>query len=377
MNKNTPRTMRSPAAGGAASAAAPAKRRGIGSMLLQKIQYHAVTLIISGVMLVGLALLAYPSFSDYWNSFHQSRAIMSYAETVAKMDTAEYERVIENARAYNERLAETGIAWDLRVLEERREEYQSELNMDGTGIMGYINIPKIDVQLPIYHGTEESVLQVAIGHLAETSLPVGGENTHCVVSGHRGLPSAKLFSDLDKLKEGDTFTMSILNETLTYEVDQIRIVEPTDLSELTIKEGQDLVTLVTCTPYGINTHRLLVRAHRIANASGEARVVADAIQIRPVYIAPFVAVPMLVLLLILMLLMTGKKRKVKLTTADRYFAEQHLERPEMEVTTATGRAILDDPAGALKAGAKYLERRMRRFGKNSSDSADADTGKEN
>jgi len=293
------------------------------------------------------------------------------------MDTAEYERVIENARAYNERLAETGIAWDLRLLEEMREEYQSELNMDGTGIMGYINIPKIDVQLPIYHGTEESVLQVAIGHLAETSLPVGGENTHCVVSGHRGLPSAKLFSDLDKLKEGDTFTMSILNETLTYEVDQIRIVEPTDLSELTIREGQDLVTLVTCTPYGINTHRLLVRAHRIANASGEARVVADAIQIRPVYIAPFVAVPMLVLLLILMLLMTGKKRKVKLTGADRYFAERHLERPEMEVTTATGRAILDDPAGALKAGAKYLERRMRRFGKNSSDSADADTGKEN
>ena len=360
MNKNTPGTMRSPSAGGAASAAAPAKRRGFGSMLLKKIQYHAVTLIITAVMMVGLALLAYPSFSDYWNSFHQSRAIMSYAETVAQMDTTKYEELLAAAEAYNAQLAERGISWDVASVEENSETYMSLLNLDGSGIMGYINIPKIDVQLPIYHGTGEAVLQTAIGHLEETSLPVGGEGSHCVVSGHRGLPSARLFSDLDKMKEGDTFTMSILNETLTYQVDQIRIVEPTDLSELTIREGQDLVTLVTCTPYGINTHRLLVRAHRIANASGEARVVADAIQIRPIYIAPFVAAPILVLLLILMLLMTGKKKKVKVTAADRYYRERHLERPEMEVTTEVGRTILEDPAQAIRAGAKFLERRMRR-----------------
>ena len=174
--------------------------------------------------------------------------------------------------------------------------------------MGYIDIPKINITLPIYHGTDESVLQIAIGHLEGTSLPVGGKTSHCVVSGHRGLPSAKLFTDLDKLVEGDTWTMTILDYTVTYEVDQIRVVEPTDLSDLQMEKGKDYCTLVTCTPYGINTHRLLVRGHRIENVQGDARVTADALQIEPIYITPFIAVPILLILFILMLTSTRERR---------------------------------------------------------------------
>lgn len=174
-----------------------------------------------------------------------------------------------------------------------------------------ITIPKIHVELPIYHGIDDAVLQIAIGHLSETSLPVGGPSAHCVVSGHRGLPSAKLFTDIDKLVEGDTWTVNVLNKTLTYEVDRIRVVEPTDLSNLQIEQGKDYFTLVTCTPYGINTHRLLVRGHRVDNAQGEANVIADALQIEPVYIAPFLAIPFIVVLLIIMMVSTEymKRRK--------------------------------------------------------------------
>ena len=245
------------------------------------------TIALVGVMMVGIGLLAYPSFSDYWNSFHQSRAVMTYAEHVADMNSDEYGQILDRARDYNARLTENGINW--HMTDEEKAAYNDELNFDGSSVMGYINIQKIDVILPIYHGTEESVLQTSIGHLQESSLPVGGEGSHCMLSGHRGLPSARLFTDLDKLKAGDTFTMTILNETLTYEVDHIWIVEPTDLTHLELEPGKDLCTLITCTPYGINTHRLLVRGHRIENISGNAMVVADAIQIRPVFIAPFLA----------------------------------------------------------------------------------------
>lgn len=175
--------------------------------------------------------------------------------------------------------------------------------------MGYIDIPKIDVMLQIYHGIDESILQVAVGHIPGTSLPVGGEGSHCVVYGHRGLPSARLFTDIDKLVGGDSFTITVLNKTLTYEVDQIRTVLPTDLSDLQIEKGKDYVTLVTCTPYGINTHRLLVRGHRIENADGDASVIADALQIEPIYIAPFIAVPILILLIIGMFIMTGMRTR--------------------------------------------------------------------
>ena len=257
------------------------------------------------VLLAGVILLAYPSFSDYWNSFHQSRAIMSYMENVGKMDTAEYEKIIQSAREYNQRRSSAEFRWFLP--EEEIEAYERELNFNANGAMGYITIEKIHVQLPIYHGTSESVLQTSIGHLDWTSLPVGGEGTHCALSGHRGLPSAKLFSDLDKLTEGDVFSLSILNETLTYQVDQIRVVEPTDLADLQIVDGKDYCTLVTCTPYGINTHRLLVRGHRVANPQGDAKVVSDAMQIETVYVIPFVGVPILLLLLIMMLISTGRR----------------------------------------------------------------------
>ena len=280
------------------SLAKPAKKKGFFAR-------HLTTILLVAVFMIGIGLIGYPSFSDYWNSYHQSRELMNYTETVANMDQEKFDALIQEAEEYNAKLARTGINWTMS--EEQQKQYDSLLNFDGTGNMGYINIPKINVELPIYHGTSDSVLQTSIGHLEGTSLPVGGESTHTVLSGHRGLPSAKLFTDLDKLTEGDTFTLNILNQTLTYEVDQIRIVEPTDLSDLQIAEGQDLCTLVTCTPYGINTHRLLVRGHRIANQNGEAQVIADALQIRPIYIMPFVAVPILLILIIAVLIFPKRR----------------------------------------------------------------------
>ena len=273
------------------------------------------TILLVFVFLTGVALILYPTFADWWNSFHQSRAVASYMDSVSALDTERYEEILAEADAYNQKLAETGVIWTLD--EEQEKEYNDQLNINDSGIMGYIDIPKINITLPIYHGIDEEVLQVAIGHIAGSSLPVGGENTHCIVSGHRGLPSARLFTDLDKLVDGDTFTMTVLNRTVTYQVDQIRIVEPTDLSDFLIEEGKDYCTLVTCTPYGINTHRLLVRGHRVANAQGDAPVIADAMQIETIYIAPFLAVPILILLVIGMFILTGRQqrrnRRVKAT----------------------------------------------------------------
>ena len=255
------------------------------------------TILLVVIFLVGIGLFAYPTFSDYWNSFHQSKAVASYVENVTNMDKEQYDKLWNEAVAYNAKLAETGIQWTMT--DEEKKQYNEYLKVDDSGIMCYIDIPVIDCSLPIYHGTDESVLQIAIGHIEGSSLPVGGAGSHCVISGHRGLPSARLFTDLDKLVEGDIFILHTLDATLTYEVDQIRIVEPTDLSDLQIEEGKDLCTLVTCTPYGINTHRLLVRGHRIANQEeGNVRVSADATQIDPVQVAPFLAVPILLLLII-------------------------------------------------------------------------------
>ena len=194
------------------------------------------------------------------------------------------------------------------LTEAEQEEYESLLNLSGNGILGYIEIPSLKCSLPIYHGTDESVLQIAIGHIAGSSLPVGGKSTHCVLSGHRGLPSAKLFTDIDKLAVGDRFMIRVLDETLTYEVDQILIVEPQEMDALAIEPGKDLCTLVTCTPYGINTHRLLVRGHRVKNQSNNIRITADALQIDPMLVAPLVAAPLLLILLILLLVKTRKRR---------------------------------------------------------------------
>ena len=263
------------------------------------------SLLMLIALVIGTVLLVYPSASDYWNSFHQSQSIMGYAEQVAQMSAAEYAQFISEAEAYNAELAKNGNEWHMS--ETQKMEYESRLTFSSTGVMGYIDIPKISVKLPIYHGTSESVLQTSIGHLAETSLPVGGKGSHCVLSGHRGLPSSKLFSDLDKMVQGDTFTLSVLNETYTYQVDQIRVVEPTDLRELTIRPDMDLCTLVTCTPYGINSHRLLVSGHRVKNANGDARVVADAFQVRPVYVAPFIMMFILAGLLIKFVALPSKR----------------------------------------------------------------------
>ena len=287
------------------------------------------TIILVGIMMAGIGLLAYPSLADYWNSFHQSRAVMTYAEHVADMQTDEYERFLNSAREYNSALAETGIKWGLT--DEEKTTYNEELNIDGSGIMGYIKIQKIQITLPLYHGTDEGILQTSIGHLEGSSLPVGGEGTHCLLSGHRGLPSARLFTDLDQLREGDTFTMTVLNETLTYEVDHIWIVEPEDLSHLQIEEGKDLCTLITCTPYGINTHRLLVRGHRIENADGGAMVTADAIQIRPIFIAPFLAIPILIILLIWVLVTTSVNRRWNRDRKREYLSSHNLREAELEI----------------------------------------------
>lgn len=272
---------------------------------------HLSTILLLLVLLAGVGLLLYPTASDYWNSFHQSRAIAGYAESVSNLNATDYERIWRSAREYNEKLLERPNPF--RVLEEDEAGYNNELNVSGDGIMGYIEIPDIAVSLPIYHGTEESVLQIAVGHIEGSTLPVGGPSTHCVLSGHRGLPSAKLFTDLDDLSEGDIFMLRVLNETLTYEVDQIHIVLPSEMGDLVIEEGRDYCTLVTCTPYGINTHRLLVRGKRIETpeAASSVRVTADAVRIDPILVAPVAAAPMLLVLFIWALAAPGGGKKKK------------------------------------------------------------------
>ena len=270
---------------------------------------HLSTIILVLLMLTGIGLILYPSVSDYWNSLHQSRAIATYVKDVEELDDTQYEEMWKAAEDYNRSLAERGIFW--KLTEEEKKEYESILDVTGTGIMGYVDIPKIRISLPIYHGTDETVLQIAIGHLEGSSLPVGGAGSHCIISGHRGLPSAKLFTDLDELEVGDRFQMHVLNDTLAYEVDQIRIVEPQDLNDLAIVQGKDYCTLVTCTPYGVNSHRLLVRGHRIELEEGDIRVSSDATMIDPFLVAPVVAVPILVILLIWLLISTTGRRKRK------------------------------------------------------------------
>lgn len=275
---------------------------------MKKKSSNFITVLLVLILLVGLSLLLYPSVSDYWNSFHQTKAITEYSERVANLDEDQYAEIWDAAADYNASLLDRANSYLLSDAQE--ETYKQLLNVSGTGVMGYIEIPVIQCSLPLYHGTDEGVLQIAVGHLDWTSLPVGGESTHCVLSGHRGLPSAKLFTNLDKLVVGDVFMLRVLDEVLTYEVDQILIVEPHETSELQIVKGQDYCTLVTCTPYGINSHRLLVRGHRIDNIP-EAKIVhvtADATQIEPMIVAPIVAIPMLLMLLLFLLLPKTKKK---------------------------------------------------------------------
>ena len=269
---------------------------------MKKKKGNFINFLLVLIFFVGLSLLLYPSVSDYWNSFHQTRAITTYAENVATLDQEQYDKIWAAAQAYNASLSERENSYLLT--DTQKQKYRHLLDVSGLGIMGYIEIPSINCSLPIYHGTEESVLQIAAGHLEWSSLPVGGQSTHCVLSGHRGLPSAKLFTNLDKLDVGDVFMLRVLDEVLTYEVDQILIVEPLETASLRIVDGEDYCTLITCTPYGVNTHRLLVRGHRIENMkeAKNIRVTADAVQIEPLLVAPVVAIPFLLLLLILLLL---------------------------------------------------------------------------
>ena len=272
---------------------------------------HLSTILLVAVLVVGVGLMAYPSVSDWWNSFHQTRAIASYSDTVATMDNEIYDQLWQEAEAYNAALAQKANPYFFT--EEDQALYDSTLNVSGTGIMGYIDIPEIKCTLPIYHGTSDAVLQVGVGHIEGSSLPVGGEGTHCVLSGHSGLPSAVLFTHLEDLDIGDLFTLQIMDETLTYEVDRFNRVLPHEMDLLTIEEGKDSCTLVTCTPYGVNTHRLLVHAHRVANeaATAHIRVTADAVRIDPILVSPAAAVPMLLLLFLWLMFGGGKKKPKK------------------------------------------------------------------
>ncbi len=286
----------------------------------KKKSHRVSNLILVLILLIGIGIVAYPSFSEYWNSMHQSRAIMGYVERVAEMSNEEYNAILDAAVEFNRELPERPNQWAMD--DEYLDNYESQLNFDGTGNMGFISIPKIDVNLPIYHGTSDAVLQTSIGHITGTSLPVGSTfpeddykhpdyASHCVLSGHRGLPSAKLFSDLDAMEVGDVFYLTNLDQTQTYMVDKITVIVPEDSSELTIVPGKDYCTLMTCTPYGINTHRLLVRGIRVENEREllDVRITADALRIKPIHVAPFIAVPVLILMVFWVLIMTSGRSK--------------------------------------------------------------------
>lgn len=269
---------------------------------------HFSTILLVLMLIIGLSLLLYPSFSDWWNSFNQSHAIANYDAIMADLSEEDYSHLFDAAMAYNQKLRH--VKFPLMYYDQV-EGYYDLLDVTGTGIMGYIDIPKIDVQLPVYHGTSEGVLQVAVGHVEGTSLPTGGPSTHCVLSAHRGLPSARLFTDLNKMEIGDTFTLSVVDRILTYQVDQILIVLPTEAENLYVVDGEDYCTLVTCTPYGVNTHRMLVRGTRVENAKEEivVRVTADAVQIEPIIVTPLVAAPMLLILFIGLMIPKPRKNR--------------------------------------------------------------------
>lgn len=273
----------------------------------RRVSFSTILLVL--IFLIGLGVLSYPTVSDWWNSMHATRAIASYVAEVETMTKEEKEAIIEEARKFNESLP-NGVNFNISA--EKYAEYASILDVTGTGIMGYVQIASIGVNLPIYHGTDETVLQIAVGHVAGSSMPVGGERTHAVLSGHRGLPSAKLFSDLDKLSEGDTFTVTVLDQTNTYQIDQIRIVLPEETDELAIVDKKDYTTLVTCTPYGVNSHRMLVRAHRIEGLESVATP-SEAVRIPTYIVIPAVGIPLLFIVLVIMLIYYRRKGPTRTT----------------------------------------------------------------
>lgn len=265
-----------------------------------------VGLILVFVFFVGVCIFLYPAFSQFWNTKTQSRAVADYQSVIEALTPADYSRMFDEADDYNSRLYE--LSYPLTQYDQL-EGYRSTMNITGTGIMGYITIDKLDIELPIYHGTSDAVLSMAVGHVEGSSLPVGGKSTHSVLSAHRGLPNSKLFTDLDKLEEGDVFTITVLNKMFTYQVDQIVVVKPDQVEELYIEDGKDYCTLLTCTPYGINSHRLLVRGTRIQNSKPMVYITSDAFLIDPIVATPAVAAPILFVLFIYLMIKYRKKNK--------------------------------------------------------------------
>lgn len=267
---------------------------------------HLPTIALVIAFAVGVCLLAYPTVSDWWNQRHASRAVTTYSQTVDALDEAERASLLAAARDYNVQLAQAPLSFELS--DDQLAAYADQLSTQGTDVMAVLEIERIGVKLPIYHGTSDGVLQAGAGHLAGSSLPVGGPSTHAVLMGHRGLPSAKLLTDLDQMEVGDSFRITVMGEELLYEVDQILIVEPDDLSELGIQPGEDLCTLVTCTPYGVNSHRLLVRGHRVDAVGATAHLTADAVRVNPVLVTCAVAVPLLLVLAVVALVGRARGR---------------------------------------------------------------------
>ena len=258
---------------------------------------HKTVIFLTIGFLVGICILLYPTLSDYWNSKTQSRAVTNYESVLENLDEDVYKSIFENAYAYNKALYETNYP----LMDYKKVPgYYETLSITENDMIGYLKIDRIGIELPIYHGTSDDVLNKGVGHLEGSSLPVGGENTHCVMSAHRGLPSSKLFTDLDRMEIGDTFQIVVLDQVLTYQVDFVKIIEPTDVSDLQIIEGGDYCTLFTCTPYGINTHRLLVRGIRIETIKEKPIIYVsnEAFRIEPLLVTPAVAAPMLLVLLI-------------------------------------------------------------------------------
>lgn len=275
----------------------------------KKKRSSASTIVLVAIFFIGLCILLYPTISDFWNEKRQSQAIMDYDSLLADLKPEDYTEHFKKAEDYNRKLRL--ISSPFIGYSTLDKEYYSTLDVNGDGMLGYITIEKIKVQLPIYHGTSDKVLNSAVGHVEGSSLPIGGKSTHSVLSAHRGLPSAKLFTNLDKMEIGDVFTITILNRTITYQVDQVLIVLPDKIEEMQVKNGEDYCTLLTCTPYGINTHRMLVRGTRIENIEEEKKVnvITEAYQIDPFIVTPAVAAPMLGALLIFLMVKSSKDKK--------------------------------------------------------------------
>lgn len=272
---------------------------------MRKFKKWLTTILLVVALLAGVGIMAYPFISDWWNSFHQTRAIQSYSEIVEQMDNASYESYFLKADAFNEKIRRMQSPMD--QFEDVKDEYYNTLNVMGTGIIGYVTIPAISVELPIYHGTSDDVLNIAVGHLEGSSLPTGGEGNHVVLSAHRGLPTSKLFTNLDKVEEGDIFFVNVLDRKLAYRVDQILVVEPDKLEALKIEDGKDYCTLLTCTPYGVNSHRLLVRGSRTDNPMDEIKTKKEAFRIPYPKTVFVTALPFFVLMFILLMILRPRR----------------------------------------------------------------------